>query len=352
MPTLPGIEARFVETPPLKVHALFSGKADAEPVVFIHGNASSASFWEETMLALPGKYRAIALDLRGYGATEDLLVDATRGLGDWVDDFTAFAAALKLDSMHLVGHSLGGAVLFGLLPALQDRVRSLTFVATCSPWGFGGTKDRDGTLTWPDSAGSGGGLVNPDFARLMGEQDRGSAHPMASPRVVMNTFYWKPPFRPAREEDLLTSLLSEKIGPQRYPGDATPSPHWPGTAPGNFGPLNATSSKFMRQVPARFLTSSAKPPVLWVRGAEDQIVSDGSMFEIGFLGKLGAVPGWPGDSVFPPQPMLEQTRTLFRQYAAAGGSFTELVIPDCGHTPFIEKPQPFNDALHAHLERA
>ena len=350
VPTLDGITSRFIDTPRLRVHALFSGKDDGEPVVFVHGNASSATFWEETMRALPRRYRGIALDLRGYGDTEDLLVDATRGLGDWVDDVTALVQQLGLGSMHLVGHSLGGAVLFGLLPALRESVRSLTFVATCSPWGFGGTKDLDGTPTFADFAGSGGGLVNPDFARLMGEKNRGSEHPMASPRVVMNTFYWKLPFRPAREEDLLSSLLTEKVGPQKYPGDATPSPNWPGTAPGAFGPLNATSAKYMRAVPERFVTASHKPPVLWVRGADDQIVADGSMFEIGFLGKLGAVPGWPGDDVFPPQPMLGQTRAVFDRYAASGGTYREVVLPDCAHTPFVEKPEAFNEAFHAHLE--
>jgi pimeloyl-ACP methyl ester carboxylesterase len=54
------------------------------PVFFIHGNASSSYFWEETMLSLPEGYRGIAPDMRGYGDTEDALIDATKGFGDWV----------------------------------------------------------------------------------------------------------------------------------------------------------------------------------------------------------------------------------------------------------------------------
>lgn len=351
-PTLPGITSKIIETPRLRQHVLLAGDEQDETVVFIHGNASSATFWEETMLALPKGMRSIAVDLRGYGETEDKLVDATKGLGDWVDDFLALMATMQVEQYHLVGHSLGGAILFGIVPKAGAAVQSVTLVAPASPWGFGGTKDADGTPCFPDFAGSGGGLVNPEFARLMGEQNRGSENPAASPRVVMNTFYWKPPFRAAREEDLLTSLLSEKIGPQKYPGDAKPTPNWPGAAPGDFGPLNATSARYMREVPSRFVSSSKKPPVLWIRGADDQIVSDTSMFDIGFLGKLGAVPGWPGDSVFPAQPMLAQTRAVLEKYAASGGRYQEVVIPDAGHTPYIEKPNEFNDALLAHLKAA
>ena len=52
-----------------------------------------------------------------------------------------------------------------------------------------------------------------------------------------------------------------------------------------------------------------KPPVLWIRGADDQIVSDQSLFDVGTLGALGAIPGYPGSDVFPSQPMVSQTGT-------------------------------------------
>jgi hypothetical protein len=54
-----------------------------------------------------------------------------------------------------------------------------------------------------------------------------------------------------------------------------------------------------------------KPPVTWVRGDRDVIVSDTSLFDLAYLGKLGAVPGWPGDDECPPQPMVAQTRAEF-----------------------------------------
>ena len=50
------------------------------------------------------------------------------------------------------------------------------------------------------------------------------------------------------------------------------------------------------------------PDVLWMRGSDDAIVSDTSFFDFGFLGRIDAVPGWPGDDVYPPQPMVSQSR--------------------------------------------
>jgi pimeloyl-ACP methyl ester carboxylesterase len=81
--------------------------------------------------------------------------------------------------------------------------------------------------------------------------------------------------------------------------------------------------------------------VLWIRGAEDQIAADASFFDFGFLGSLGAVPGWPGPEICPPQPMVGQTRALLERYAAAGGRFREEIVPECGHSPHLEAPERF-----------
>ncbi len=349
VPTLPGITSKMIDTPRLKMHALFSGPDSGTPVVFVHGNASSSTFWEEIMLKLPAGYRGIAPDLRGYGDTEDKLIDATRGYGDWVDDVIGLMDTLGVRRFHVVGHSLGGAFIFSLIASHANRVITATPVDPGSPYGFGGTKDADGTPCYADFAGSGGGVVNPEFARLMGEKNRGSDNPQASPRVVMNTFYWKPPFKPAREEDLLSSLLSEKVGPEKYPGDFTPSANWPNVAPGKWGPINASSPKYVGDSVKRFVAASPKPPILWVRGSDDQIVADNSFFDFGTLGKLGFVPGWPGDGVYPPQPMVSQARKVLDQYAANSGKYAERVIAEAGHSPFIEKPDEFMALLIPHI---
>ncbi len=346
IPTLPGVTSKIIPTARLRTHVLFSGPEDGEPVVFVHGNASSSTYWEDTMLALPVRYRAIAPDLRGYGDTEDLLIDATRGAKDWSEDLKALSDALGDRPAHLIGWSLGAGPILQFALDYPHLVTSITMVNPVSPYGFGGTKGMDGTPNYDDFAGSGGGCVNPEFIRRMQIGDRSAEDPN-SPRNVINTFYYNPPFQAEREEAYLDSLLLEKTGNDRYPGDFVPSANWPNIAPGVYGPINATSPKYFNL--SGIVYMQKKPPILWIRGDSDQITSDSSMFDFGTLGKFGWVPGWPGEDVFPPQPMVSQTRAVLERYQANGGSYQEIVITDAGHSPHIEKPEAFMDALTAFL---
>ena len=350
VPTLPGITSKMIDTTRIKTHVLFSGTDNGIPVLFIHGNASSATFWEEIMLMLPDGFRGIAPDLRGYGDTEDKVIDATHGMGDWISDLLALMDALKIEKSHVIGHSMGGTIVFGLVTAAPIRVLSGTVVDPGSPYGFGGCKGIDGQPCYDDFAGSGGGIVNPDFPKLIAAGDRSVDNPQASPRVVMNSFYWKPPFVPAREEDLLSSLLTEKIGADKYPGDLVPSENWPNVAPGKFGPINALSPKYVGDSVEKFIAANPKPFLLWIRGEFDQIVSDTSFFDLGNLGQLGFVPGWPGNEIYPAQPMVSQTRSILEHYKTNGGDFNEVVIADTGHCPFVEKPQEFMMAFRKALK--
>jgi pimeloyl-ACP methyl ester carboxylesterase len=191
-------------------------------------------------------------------------------------------------------------------------------------------------------------VVNQDFIRLIKAGDRSTDDPN-SPRNVINGFYYKPPFTAEREEDFLTASLAEKIGDDRYPGDFVPSSNWPNVAPGKFGPVNSWSPKYIGQDADELIGVKEKPPILWIRGDSDMIVSDNSMFDLGALGSMGYVPGWPGMDVYPPQPMLKQTRAVFNAYAKNGGKYTEHVIADAAHGVFIEKPDEFNVLFHAFL---
>jgi pimeloyl-ACP methyl ester carboxylesterase len=317
-------------------------------VLFLHGNASSATWWEENMLALPPPLRGIAPDLRGFGdADTEKKVDATRGAGDWADDVVALLDRLGIEKTHIVGVSLGGMVIWRLLVDAPERLRSAVLVNPGSPYGFGGTKDIEGTPCYDDFAGSGGGLSNPDFVQRLAAQDRGMDSP-TSPRMALRVLVFKPPFISAREEDLLTSMFTIHLGEQDNPGDFVPSANWPHVAPGVWGSANALSPKYVGDV-SRLYSAEPKVDVLWIRGSHDVAVSDAANSCPGHLGSLGLIPNWPGMDVYPPQPMLSQTRAVLDEYQRAGGSYREVVIQDAGHTPFIEKPEEFNALLHEHL---
>ena len=197
LPLLPGVTAKVVDTPRLRTHFLEMGETSDTPVVFVHGNVSSARFFEETLAALGGRYHGVAPDLRAFGDSESKPIDATRGLRDFSDDVFSLVTTLGLGDgrpVHLVGWSMGGGVIFQYALDHPREVASLTLISPVSPFGFGGTKDTSGTLCWPDGAGSGGGTANPEYVNLLRSGDRGDSSPN-SPRNVMNAFYFKPPFR-------------------------------------------------------------------------------------------------------------------------------------------------------------
>jgi pimeloyl-ACP methyl ester carboxylesterase len=317
---------------------LISGPADGTPVLLIHGNCSSAAFWEPLMRRLPPTLRLIAPDLRGYGGSEKAPVDATRGLSDFSDDVAAALDALGIEGPIVVAaHSMGCGVAMQLLVDYPGRVKALLLEAPVSPYGFGGTRDLEGTPTTPDFAGTGGGTGNPDFVRRIAEGDRGADGP-TSPLGVLRTAYVADPASLGDDEQmLLDTVLSTAIGDDNYPGDSKPSANWPGVAPGDRGVLNTMAPNHFN-IAEDLVAASEKPPVIWVRGDKDAIVSDTSLFDLAYLGQLGVVPGWPGLEACPPQPMVGQTRAVLERYAAAGGSYREVVYANCGHSPHIEYP--------------
>jgi pimeloyl-ACP methyl ester carboxylesterase len=339
----------MVATDRLTTRVLFSGPDDGEPVLFLHGNASSATWWESTMLALPEAYRGIALDQRGFGDAEiEKKVDGTRGTADWVDDALALLDHHGVDRAHMVGSSLGGCVIWRMLADCPERLLTATLADPGSPYGFGGTKDVDGTPCYDDFAGSGGGLTNRDFLKALAEGDR-SMDSQASPRLAMRTLVMKPPYVAEREEDLLSSMLTTHLGEQSAPGDFVPSPNWPFVAPGVWGSANALSPKYVGDI-NRLYAADPKVGILWIRGRHDLAVSDTSASDPGYLGQLGLIPGWPGADIYPPQPMISQIRHVLEKYAAAGGSYREVVIEDAAHAPYVERPQEFNAHFHSHLQ--
>jgi hypothetical protein len=119
-------------------------------------------------------------------------------------------------------------------------------------------------------------------------------------------------------------------------------------APGVWGATNATSPKYAGEVD-KIIQCDPKPNILWVRGSHDLVVSDTAASDPGFLGRMGLLPGWPGEEEYPPQPMIGQTRTVLEEYSEAGGVFIEVIIDETGHVPFIEKTEEFNQVFHPHI---
>ncbi|WP_322511417.1 alpha/beta hydrolase [Chloroflexus sp.] len=112
----------------LDIHYLDYGHG--EPVIFVHGNWASSGWWLRVLERLPAGYRGLAPDLRGRGATQG--PDNDYLMPSLAADLWNFADALGIDRCHLVGHSLGAAVVLQAALDRPDRVRTIAVLAP--PW--------------------------------------------------------------------------------------------------------------------------------------------------------------------------------------------------------------------------
>jgi pimeloyl-ACP methyl ester carboxylesterase len=344
------MQSVFVDTARLRTHCWVAGPDDGTPLLMVHGNLTTGRFFQSMVDALPDQFRVVAPDLRAFGRTEPLPVDASRGLRDWSDDLRALLEALGWagsGGVHAVGWSMGGGILQQYEIDHPEDLASLTLLAPLSPFGFGGTRDDRGTPCHEDFAGSGGGTAAPDFVRRLGAHDSSSDEPASSPRVIMRSFFWSPRHTAPDEDELIDEVLLTSVGDDHYPGASTASDNWPGVGPAPRGVNNAMSPAWCNT--AGFGDVPNPVPLLWIRGDEDQVVSDNSMFDFGALGQLGAVPGWPGADVYPPQPMIAQTKAVFSRREARGGSVREVVLEGVGHGPPIERPAEVAKLLVEHV---
>ncbi len=271
-------------------------------------------------------------------------------MGDLSDDAAALLDTLGYDKAIVVGSSLGGNVVWRMIADHGHRISVAIQVDPGSPYGYGATKDSVGSATTDDYAGSGAGLVNPELAKRLMDGDDSDESPF-SPRNVFRSVIVKPGHIDTNEDAYVASMLSIHLGEQDYPGDAAPSANWPFAAPGVFGPNNGLSPKYIRAHQLA-LAAPSKPHVVWIRGAQSQIITDVGPLDPGTWGPTGVLPGYPGTDAYPPQPMVSQTRAWLADYTDAGGSHEEVVLENAGHVPYLDDPEAFRGVFHAHLEQA
>ena len=111
LPLLTGPDSSFIDDPVFdgRIHVYTAGDPADPPVLLVHGiDDRGAASWEGVIAELARDYYVIAPDLPGFGHS---------GVGNehytpdrYVDSLAAVIAAYAEGPVHLVGHSLGGAV--------------------------------------------------------------------------------------------------------------------------------------------------------------------------------------------------------------------------------------------------
>lgn len=107
----------------------YSSTGSGQPaIVFIHGGFADQTFWREQIEPLSQRFQVVTLDLAGHGASGNRHGEWT--MDGYGEDVRAVVAALELDSVILVGNSLGGPVSLVAAKKLPGIVRGLIAVDT------------------------------------------------------------------------------------------------------------------------------------------------------------------------------------------------------------------------------
>jgi len=108
----------------IQIH--YQDRGQGPVLVLLHGLGSSAMDWEEQYPHFESDYRIIAPDLRGFGASDK--PDGPYLVTRHAQDVAALLDHLGVDSVLLLGFSMGGAVAFQFAASYPQRVERLIIV--------------------------------------------------------------------------------------------------------------------------------------------------------------------------------------------------------------------------------
>ncbi|MDF0531888.1 alpha/beta hydrolase [Tsukamurella sp. 8F] len=251
--------------------------------LLIHGYAASWKYWLHTIPALARTHRVVAIDLPGFGDSED--PDA-HGFTDQLDAIHAFLDAVGIDRCDVVGHSMGTLVACELAARHPDRVDRVVLTGGPISSVIGLFRNPLGTLK-----------RHPEVATFIVEALTAGSPPSPPIRRLITTQRW------ARWAALRAyvphpwALDAEDVA--RILDGAGPPAAWP------------TLRQGFRYDERPALAAVTQPTIV-INGARDTISP-------------------PADA---------------RAFAAANDAVEAVhLIPDVGHIPMIESPTAFNEHL-------
>ncbi|UGT65737.1 alpha/beta hydrolase [Nocardia gipuzkoensis] len=105
---------------------VFDRTGSGSPVVFLHNAGTQRRIWDDQVAALRDEHEVFALDLPGYGQSDQPATGYR--LTDYVDMLTEFLDAHRLTDVVLIGNCLGSATSLRYTMGHPGRVHALVLV--------------------------------------------------------------------------------------------------------------------------------------------------------------------------------------------------------------------------------
>ncbi|WP_435971291.1 alpha/beta fold hydrolase [Streptomyces sp. Qhu_M48] len=126
-----------IDTPagPRTASLAYERRGAGEPLLLLHGIGHHWQAWEPVLGILAAERDVIAVDLPGFGASDELPEGCPYDLSTIGRVLGAFTGALGVERPHVAGNSLGG--LLALQLAKEGLVRSVTALSPAGFWSEG-----------------------------------------------------------------------------------------------------------------------------------------------------------------------------------------------------------------------
>jgi pimeloyl-ACP methyl ester carboxylesterase len=95
-------------------------------LVLVHGYTGDITDWRHQLPAFSPSFRILILDLRGHGASEAPSDRSLYNIEQFAGDVEALIDGFGIGRYHLLGHSMGGAIVQEIALRSSDRLLSLT----------------------------------------------------------------------------------------------------------------------------------------------------------------------------------------------------------------------------------
>lgn len=260
----------------------------AETILFIHGLGGTRQHWEQTLPALSKEYRALAVDLPGYGDSRLKEVPEDSLLYFFANSLLALMDSLEISVAHLAGHSMGGQIAMLLALEHPERVQKLVLA---SPAGLETFTEAEGQVLRTYAATA--------YPKKLEEEK-------IRQNYALN-FYQMP--------EGAEGLIQERLA-------LNESSYFP-----IYANVLIKAVEGMLQTPLASRLSELEPPVLILFGKEDQLI--------------------PNRYLHP-----ELTTTALARGGQQAIPKSQLImLPEAGHLLMFEQPEAFNQALKNFLNK-
>lgn len=119
--------SHFINWRGAEIH--YTEEGTGQPVLLVHGFGGSFRNFQKLNDSLKNEYRVLRVDLPGFGLSDQPATDSKTNFVELYHDFmTFFVDTMHLDSVYVVGNSMGGMMAWGMAEHSPWRVKKLVLL--------------------------------------------------------------------------------------------------------------------------------------------------------------------------------------------------------------------------------